>query len=111
MAKVKSKKTLNKEMDDIWKNKVKDRDGWRCQVCMKLKEGKGCHAHHILPRQLKGLRWDVTNGITLCAYHHKLGMWSAHQNAVWFYGWLNENKKNTLRYIMAKLSKYEKVIV
>ena len=111
MAKIKSKKTLAKEMDEIWKKKVKDRDDWRCQICGKKVEGRSCHAHHILPRQLKGLRWDTNNGITLCPYHHKLGLWSAHQNAIWFYGWMNENKKQQLRYAMLKLSKYERVIV
>ena len=106
--KKKSKKTETRELDDIWKKKVKDRDNWTCQVCRKKVEGKNCHAHHILPRQLKGMRWDIKNGTTLCYYHHKVGVWSAHQNAIWFFGWLNENKPQITRYIIEKLAKYNK---
>jgi len=104
-----SKQKEQKELDEIWAKKVKDRDNWTCQICNKKFDK--VNAHHILPRQLKGLRWDVNNGITLCAYHHRLGPWSAHQNAVWFFGWLNENKPQTLRYIINKISQYEKVII
>jgi len=104
-----AKQKQEKEMDEIWAFKVKERDDYTCQVCKK--KSSNVNAHHILPRGLKGLRWDVNNGISLCAYHHSLGPWSAHKNAIWFYGWLNENKKDTLRYIMAKLSQYEKVII
>jgi len=101
------KKKEEEELDKMWKQKVKDRDNWTCQVCNK--KSTNVNAHHILPRGLKGMRWDINNGITLCAYHHTLGNWSAHKNAIWFFGWLNENKQQTLRYIIAKLSQYEKV--
>lgn len=105
----KSKKAEIKELDEMWKQKVKDRDNWCCQVCKKKVTGRNCNAHHILPRTLKKTRWDTNNGMTLCAYHHTLGMWSAHKNAIWFYGWMNQNKKKQLKYIITKLSQYEKV--
>jgi len=103
----KSKKTETRELDLIWKTKVKERDNHRCQVCGKKLEPKSCHAHHLLPKHLKGkktgLRWDIDNGITLCPYHHKFGPYAAHQNAIWFYGWLNEHKPKELKYCIQKL--------
>ena len=103
---VKSKKTEERELDEIWSKKVRERDNWTCQVCRKKLEKRYAQAHHILPRGMKGMRWDVNNGITLCYNHHKVGIFSAHQNAVWFFGWLNANKPQQLKYIMEKLSKH-----
>jgi len=110
MAKIKSKKTIEKEMDGIWAKKVFERDGHKCQVCMKILEGRNKHPHHVLPRQLKGLRWDVNNGITLCYYHHKIGIYSPHQNAIWFFGWMNENKPQQLKYCIEKLKSIKQEI-
>ena len=59
--KPKSKKTEQRELDEMFKQKVKDRDRWICQVCKSLGkgkklEGRSCHAHHILPKQMKGMK-------------------------------------------------------
>ena len=108
VVKKRSKKAEYKALDDMWKHKVKERDNYMCQVCNKKVEGRNCHAHHILPRQFDKLRWDVANGITLCYQHHKVGKFSAHMNAIWFYGWMHANKKAVLKYLIDKLSEYEK---
>ena len=110
MTKIKSKKTEERELDNMWKKKVKDRDKWMCQVCRKKVTGKNCHAHHILPKRIRGMRWDVDNGITLCYQHHKVGNYSPHMNAIWFFGWMNENKPTQLRYIINKLNQFGKSI-
>jgi len=101
--KKKSKKTEQRELDEAWKKNVKERDDYICQICKKKLEGRSCHAHHILPKRTKGMRWDLQNGITLCANHHKLGIFSAHQNAIWFTFWLKTNKSNQFKYIINKL--------
>jgi 5-methylcytosine-specific restriction endonuclease McrA len=109
--KTKSKKSREKELDDMWKYKVKKRDNFTCQVCRKKLTSKTSRAHHILPRQMKKLRWDVNNGITLCDYHHRRGIYSPHQNAIWWFGWMNQNRKAQLKYCINKLveigKKYE----
>ncbi len=110
MARIKSKKTEERELDLMWKEKVKDRDKYNCQICCKKVEGKNCHAHHILPRTIKGLRWDTNNGITLCFRHHKVGSYSAHLNAVWFTFWLKHNKPTQFKYVTNKLMKLGEVI-
>jgi len=103
MSKIKSKKTEIRELDEVWKKKVKDRDEWTCQICKKKVEKHNAHAHHILPKQIHGMRWDVDNGITLCYNHHKVGNYSAHMNAIWFTYWLKTHKSKQFRYIINKL--------
>lgn len=110
MVRKKSKKTELRELDTMWKNKVKDRDKHCCQVCQKKIVGKNCHAHHILPKGIKGMRWDVDNGITLCFQHHKVGQYSAHMNAIWFSFWLKTNKLKQFRNAIYKLEKLGKSI-
>ena len=92
MPKTITKKGELRNLDEAWTKKVKDRDNWTCQVCNKKVIGHNCHAHHILPKGMKGMRWDVNNGITLCYQHHKVGLWAAHMNAVYFTFWLKTNK-------------------
>ena len=104
-VKKKSKKTELRELDDMWKHKVKYRDEWMCQICKKKVVGKNCHAHHILPKGIKGMRWDVSNGITLCYQHPKVGHWSAHMNAIWFTFWLKTNKNAQFKYVIDKMTK------
>jgi 5-methylcytosine-specific restriction endonuclease McrA len=104
--KITNKKEL-KQLDDIWKKKVKERDNWTCQVCGKKVTGHNCQAHHIIPKIFKTCRWDVNNGITLCFQHHKVGQKSPHMNAIWFTFWLKTNKYSQFRYIISKLKEIE----
>lgn len=108
MPKKITKKTELRNLDEAWKNKVKTRDEYNCQVCKKKLVGKNCHAHHILPKRIKGMRWDTNNGITLCYPHHKVGNYSAHMNAIWFTFWLKTNKPTQFRYIINKLTEIGK---
>lgn len=51
-----------------WAKTVLKRDGYCCAICGNK---KGKEAHHIYPwRDYPDRRYDVTNGITLCADHH-----------------------------------------
>jgi len=108
MPKKITKKSEKKRLDEAWKLKVKERDCYFCQVCNKLVEKKNCQAHHILPRHIKRYRWDVDNGITLCYVHHKIGPFSAHQNAIWFTFWLKTHKKEQFWKIINKLKEIGK---
>ena len=65
----KEKKHLCSRYKD-WMKKVKDRDKWTCRVA-DIKCNGRLEAHHILPwRVYPKLRYEVNNGITLCAAHH-----------------------------------------
>lgn len=54
----------------VWMKSVKDRDGWKCKISNGDCAGR-LEAHHILSwRDNPELRYEVNNGITLCALHH-----------------------------------------
>ena len=96
--KIKSKKWIDREALKEWRKQVLKRDKGICQIC-KSKPSKP-HVHHIIPRQVKELRYDIKNGIALCFNHHKVGIFSPHLNALWFNLWLRKNKPIQYNYLM-----------
>lgn len=70
------KKSDNK-MDDVqyiyWSNQIKRRDNWKCKLLSKDCNGR-LESHHIFNWiEYPKLRYILTNGITLCAFHHPRG--------------------------------------
>ena len=54
----------------VWRKGVYERDNYTCQVCGKI--GGKLNAHHIKEWcNFKELRFDLSNGITLCLPCHK----------------------------------------
>lgn len=54
-----------------WRARVYERDGYTCQCCADARGGN-LHAHHIEPHARNAaVRWDIENGITLCAPCHR----------------------------------------
>jgi len=87
--KIKTKKGIDKKLDDAWRELVKLRAGNQCEYCKS--KNKQLHAHHIFSRSKKGVRWDVLNGIALCAGHHVLSSgFSAHKTPTEFTYWLED---------------------
>jgi len=55
-----------------WRKKVFERDNYICQHCGYFKGGN-LHPHHIKPfSEYKELRYNVSNGITLCKSCHEV---------------------------------------
>ena len=53
-----------------WRTKVFERDKYTCQHCNQV--GGDLNAHHIKPfAKYKELRFEVSNGLTLCVECHK----------------------------------------
>lgn len=61
---------LEKSMDRLWSIRVREKAGYRCEYCGATPPTVRLNAHHIFTRRAKSVRWDVDNGICLCAKHH-----------------------------------------
>ena len=64
---------------------VKERAGYKCEYCGKTEY---LNSHHVFSRTNYSVRWDVNNGVCLCAGHHVLGNFSAHKAPLEFADWL-----------------------
>lgn len=54
-----------------WAKEVKERDKWKCQHCG-LEDKSKLQAHHIVPwKDSIELRFELSNGMTLCRSCHK----------------------------------------
>ena len=84
VSKVKRKTPAKKRrdrLDRLWADDVKLIAGSKCEYCSKTTT---LNSHHIFGRSNFRLRWDVDNGMCLCAYHHMLGNVSAHKSPLLF---------------------------
>jgi len=63
-------RNYNDPMYKQWRKEVYQRDGYKCLWCGSKKK---LQAHHIkLWAHYPQLRYVLSNGITLCKYHHSL---------------------------------------
>jgi hypothetical protein len=59
----------NRYQSKMWVKAVKDRDGWKCRECGATER---LHAHHVKRwRDYPNLRYELSNGITLCHPCHE----------------------------------------
>ena len=87
---MKSRKGIDKKLDDSWAILVKLKAGMKCEVCHK---SRNLNSHHIYSRSKKSTRWHVKNGVCLCVGCHVFSSkFSAHKTPTEFTEWLNENK-------------------
>ena len=64
---VPKKKCSEKNLDRLWSRAIKNIAGGKCQC-----GAVGHHAHHLINRWHKSVRWHIANGAFLCAYCHDL---------------------------------------
>ena len=82
-------KSIEKQLDELW-TKVIRQKGY-CECCGS--KNKQLNAHHIFTRSRKATRWEISNGICLCAGCHTLSSkLSAHKTPYEFNKWLEEKK-------------------
>ena len=86
--------------DALWSLSV--RRDWGC--CVVCKQRGKLDAHHIICRAHDATRYDLRNGICLCANHHR---WDAdtspHQNPEGWLRWLRANQPSLHGWYMEKM--------
>lgn len=99
MNKAKQLKRERNHRDKLWADTIKLRDKY-CVIC---KSKERMNAHHLFPKELKELRWDLDNGITLCPKHHRFSFeLSAHQNPLAFFLWFKQNRREQYNILINK---------
>lgn len=84
-----SKKTLIKKLDTAWSRAVKERAGNKCEVCGKR---ESLNSHHYVSRSNRRLRWEVANGICVCAGCHLFKKDSFHKNPIFGHFWMEDKR-------------------
>jgi len=105
MPRTPSKKTLTKKLDTAWSKAVKNLAKNKCEVCGKV---ESLNSHHVVGRRNRRLRWELFNGVCLCAGCHTFKLESAHQNPEWFHFWMEENRWEDLRDVNCKMFEIKK---
>lgn len=91
-----------------WSIDVRNRDGNKCSICSVTKY---IHAHHIIPREVKEFRFDLENGLAICAKHHRYCREiSCHANPFTFMIWFMKNKKEQYENLLYKLKELQKEV-
>src|SRR3990167_10692478 len=91
-----------------WTERVKLRDSHMCVIC---KSTEYIHTHHLIVREFKPLRFDIDNGVCLCAKHHKFSLEnSPHRNPLVFVMWLLENRPAQTHRLYDKYNESKTVI-
>ena len=83
------RKKLIKACDDLWSEIVKLRASGRCEMCGK---NSYLNSHHIFSRNNYSTRWDISNGVCLCAGCHTLTTNSAHKAPADFVEWIKAKR-------------------
>ena len=84
------KNSLNKLLDTLWSKAVKVLAKERCEYCGSTEY---LNSHHVIGRRNFGVRWNVNNGVCLCAKCHQFSSrFSAHQTPTLFSDWIQKKR-------------------
>ena len=84
-----SRKSIRKELDELWAELVKKRAGYKCERSGKTRY---LNSHHIFSRSNLSVRWDLDNGVCLNAGWHTLQTNSAHKAPIEFIEWIKDKR-------------------
>lgn len=90
-----SAKTLRKKADRLWSQAVRAR-GY-CERCGKRPPEVNLQGAHIIPRRYLKTRWDISNGLSLCAADHVYFTHFPLQFEDWVIAYIGEEKFRALR--------------
>jgi len=95
---VPAKGRLRDIADQLWSIAVRGDWNWNCAVCGHRKT----EAHHLVPRQHEATRYELRNGIALCAGCHQFNPdVSPHQNAAAWLKWLEATHPDIFDWYLA----------
>jgi hypothetical protein len=91
---LKQKKSEVSRKDKEWSAAIRLKFNNKCAFCG---SDKNFNAAHIIPREIEEFRWDLDNGLGLCATHHRWhpkleedgGYFSAHFNPFYMLLWFS----------------------
>jgi len=96
-------KKLKSRCHSLWSRMVRDLAGNRCVFCG---DTKYIHAHHIEDSRLcPSLRYDIRNGLSCCASHHKFSSEAkgrgdaVHKSFIFIYDYMTENRPEDIVYL------------
>lgn len=73
-------KMTDKKLLSYWRQACLERAGHKCEYPDCTVHAHQLHAHHLYSRRHVALRYDLDNAICLCAVHHTMGSFSAHND-------------------------------
>ena len=82
---------LTKRLDDLWSLVVRQRANHTCVKCGRVVipgSGNAMNAHHLIGKGSRSTRWDLENGICLCAGCHRMKTDAAHRQPEKFKKWV-----------------------
>jgi len=84
-----------KQADSRWSEKIREKG--ECEICHSREY---LNASHLIPREVKATRHNLSNGLCLCSTCHKWGMKSFHKNPAFVFIWLRSNKPSQFDWLV-----------
>lgn len=99
-TKKRSNRSWKMMLDALCRQRVMDRDGWRCVRC-----GSRNYVQwsHVYTRRVLCLRWDLRNSCALCASCHRWWHDNPAESGPWWVEWAGEQVADELRRIRYEL--------
>jgi len=94
-------KLLRRKCLFLWKARVKERAGKKCEICGKSGKEKRITGHHIESFSVnKALRYDERNGISCCVTCHKFGRFAMHKSFCATYNFMSQKRMGDFEYLL-----------
>jgi len=91
-------KLLKRKCLFLWKARVKERAGKKCEICGKKKR---LNAHHIESYSVnKALRYDKRNGALVCITDHKFGRFAMHKSFCATFNFMSQKRMSDFEYLL-----------
>ncbi len=97
-AQEKELKLLKRKCLFLWKARVKEQAGKKCEICGKKKR---IAAHHIESYSTnKALRYDRRNGVAVCTTDHKFGRFALHKSFCASFVFMSQKRMSDFEYLL-----------